>query len=584
MSFSDSWRGGGTGRGAYVLKAKNSTQVTLSVDGASGHASSDVLFRVRKSDGTVVFSVTNAGDVTFAGSGTITIDTSVTGDLTVNGDTILGSDSLDTTTINGVLNLQGSTSGVVTLQAATVTGTYTLTLPTTDGNASEFLQTNGSGVLTWSAVSSAPVDGQYVVITANATMTAERVLTGTTNQIVITDGGAGSTVTLSTPQDIHTSATPTFGGLTVTQAAGTAGAVAVTITPGAHTDVTGNVSAFSIAAQTFTIDDAATVATLSYANIAALTVNGVAGGSAETVTLLSSLTVAAPVTGTNVTVTERRVLNAAADTDVINVFGRTALSSSVDVDWATFSHFDNRTNGAKFAITTDTNGTTYVNASSTSGTGLFFATGGSGRMKLSTNGVEFTPAVDGVVQLGTASLKWGDLFLDTGGTINFNASDVIITHSANTLAFTGGTNYTFDNLITLTKATTGIAFDLNCTSTAYTTAVGLIDIVRSGALTGVDTERIIDCNIVPAFTLTEPAAGSVDFTALNIDLSSVAVTAGAGASRVTAIRIVSTADADTTPYVFELPADATDPTAGGGAATGRIPVYIGGATRYLAYY
>lgn len=37
-------------------------------------------------------------------------------------------------------------------------------------------------------------------------------------------------------------------------------------------------------------------------------------------------------------------------------------------------------------------------------------------------------------------------------------------------------------------------------------------------------------------------------------------------------------------HVFELPADATDPTGGGGAATGRIPVTIGGATRYIAYY
>jgi hypothetical protein len=36
--------------------------------------------------------------------------------------------------------------------------------------------------------------------------------------------------------------------------------------------------------------------------------------------------------------------------------------------------------------------------------------------------------------------------------------------------------------------------------------------------------------------------------------------------------------------VFELPADATDPTSGGGAAAGRIPVKIGGVTKYLAYY
>lgn len=37
-------------------------------------------------------------------------------------------------------------------------------------------------------------------------------------------------------------------------------------------------------------------------------------------------------------------------------------------------------------------------------------------------------------------------------------------------------------------------------------------------------------------------------------------------------------------HVLELPADATDPTAGGGAAAGRIPVLIGGALRFLAYY
>ena len=33
-----------------------------------------------------------------------------------------------------------------------------------------------------------------------------------------------------------------------------------------------------------------------------------------------------------------------------------------------------------------------------------------------------------------------------------------------------------------------------------------------------------------------------------------------------------------------IPANATDPTEGGGAATGRIPVDVGGTTKYLAYY
>lgn len=49
----------------------------------------------------------------------------------------------------GSIALKGTTSGTVTLQTAAEAGTYTLTLPTTDGDSNQFLQTNGSGVLTW---------------------------------------------------------------------------------------------------------------------------------------------------------------------------------------------------------------------------------------------------------------------------------------------------------------------------------------------------------------------------------------------------------------------------------------------------
>ena len=54
---------------------------------------------------------------------------------------------------------------------------------------------------------------QYVTLAVHANIANERVLTGTANQVVVTDGGAGVTVTLSTPQDIHTGASPTFAGL-----------------------------------------------------------------------------------------------------------------------------------------------------------------------------------------------------------------------------------------------------------------------------------------------------------------------------------------------------------------------------------
>ena len=73
-------------------------------------------------------------------------------------------------------------------------------------------------LLTSASGGAAPSDATYVVISANATLTDERVLTGTANQITITDNGAGSTVVLSLPQNIATSSTPTFASMTLTAA------------------------------------------------------------------------------------------------------------------------------------------------------------------------------------------------------------------------------------------------------------------------------------------------------------------------------------------------------------------------------
>jgi len=56
-----------------------------------------------------------------------------------------------------------------------------------------------------------------------------------------------------------------------------------------------------------------------------------------------------------------------------------------------------------------------------------------------------TPATNDAAALGTSSLMWSDLFLASGGVVNWNNGDVLITHSANTLAFTGASSgYTLD--------------------------------------------------------------------------------------------------------------------------------------------
>lgn len=60
-----------------------------------------------------------------------------------------------------------------------------------------------------------------------------------------------------------------------------------------------------------------------------------------------------------------------------------------------------------------------------------------------------TPATSDAAALGSASLMWSDLYLASGGTINFNNGDVAIIHSANSLAFSGATgDYTFDDSVT----------------------------------------------------------------------------------------------------------------------------------------
>lgn len=66
------------------------------------------------------------------------------------------------------------------------------------------------------------------------------------------------------------------------------------------------------------------------------------------------------------------------------------------------------------------------------------------------------PNTDDGAPLGASGLEWSDLFLNTGGVINWEAGDVTITHSANTLTFAGVTgDYIFDDAVRLATNDTG---------------------------------------------------------------------------------------------------------------------------------
>jgi len=86
-----------------------------------------------------------------------------------------------------------------------------------DAAAGKFLKADG----TWAAPSGtgAPAAAQYVTLATDGGLSAERVLTGTSNQVTITDGGANGNVTLSLPQSIHTGGTPQFARMGLAVAA-----------------------------------------------------------------------------------------------------------------------------------------------------------------------------------------------------------------------------------------------------------------------------------------------------------------------------------------------------------------------------
>jgi hypothetical protein len=57
----------------------------------------------------------------------------------------------------------------------------------------------------------------------------------------------------------------------------------------------------------------------------------------------------------------------------------------------------------------------------------------------------FSPATNNTQALGTTALQWADLFLASGGVINFDNGDVTITEGTNTLAFAGASSgYSYD--------------------------------------------------------------------------------------------------------------------------------------------
>lgn len=140
--------------------------------------------------------------------------------------TSLGLGSIATQAANNVSISGGAISGITDLAIADGgTGQSSQqaainALSAVSGATNEHVLTKdtgtGNAIFKAAAGGGAPTDAEYVVIALDGDLSDERVLTGTANQISIADGGANGNVTLSTPQDIHTGASPTFVSVTLT--------------------------------------------------------------------------------------------------------------------------------------------------------------------------------------------------------------------------------------------------------------------------------------------------------------------------------------------------------------------------------
>ena len=85
---------------------------------------------------------------------------------------------------------------------------------------------------------------------------------------------------------------------------------------------------------------------------------------------------------------------------------------------------------------------------------------------------------------------------------------------------------------------------LDVNGTTYENNLGVVDIVRSTNFTGVAAETANELRIAPSLTVTEPASGTFTWNGTNIDMSGLAVTAGAGTTVFNGLRVAGVSDAD----------------------------------------
>lgn len=238
----------------YVTASSTNTFTNKTYDTAGAGNSFSI-------NGTAISAVTGTGAVVLATAPTL--PTSVT--IGATGGT------------TGSIILKGTTSGTVTVKTADAAGTWTLTLPTVDGDAGQFLQTNGSGITTWAA-SSASAGGSDTQVQYNNAGALGGISGATSN---------GTTTTFSSGNFILGGAT---SGTTVLNSGAIAGSSVLTL-PVATDTLVGKATTDTFTNKTFNTAGTGNVFQINGTGITAVTGSGA-------VVLATSPTLVTPALGT----------------------------------------------------------------------------------------------------------------------------------------------------------------------------------------------------------------------------------------------------------------------------------------------
>ena len=128
--------------GRFLILSQYPNQNDAAFNDSSAAANPDTEITVARFDRSVQTQITPFGVVTTS-NGNLNLDPNGSGKVVLKGNSTRGAGQF-------VLNCEQNTHGITVKGPPHSAGaTYTLTLPDTDGNASEFLQTDGSGNLSW---------------------------------------------------------------------------------------------------------------------------------------------------------------------------------------------------------------------------------------------------------------------------------------------------------------------------------------------------------------------------------------------------------------------------------------------------